>query len=113
MGVRKEALRELRIFHHPRTRAHQEVLHRRPCPRPHPNPQDPSQAKEGPLDGDPRSFRERHTKVSERLLVLVPGILPTSNGLLPVPVKTDTTTVPRPTTRSTVLERVMMRVTLL
>merc|ERR1712098_392193 len=42
-----------------------------------------------------------------------PGILPTSNGLLPVPVKTDTTTVPRPTTRSTVLERVMMRVTLL
>merc|ERR1711977_392778 len=60
-----------------------------------------------------KKLPKRHTKVSERLLVLVPGILPTSNGLLPVPVKTDTTTVPRPTTRSTVLERVMMRVTLL
>src|SRR4051794_5409105 len=62
-------------------------------------------------DGEPRSFRERRTRVSERLLVSVPGILPTSNGLSLVPVKTDTTIVPLLTTRSTVLVRVVMRVT--
>merc|ERR1719387_425704 len=62
-----------------------------------------------PADGEPRSCPERHTRVWERSLVLVHGILPTSNGLLPVLVRWVTTTVLPSTTRSTVLARARTR----
>ena len=56
---------------------------------------------ESSRDGKSPNFPERLTEVSERSPVSVLGILPTSSGLLPVLVRTVTSTEPNSTIRST------------
>merc|ERR1712088_921867 len=56
----------------------------------------------GPQDGTVRNCHVRHTRVSERSLVSVHGILPESSSPLPVLVKRVTIIVQRSTRRSTI-----------